>query len=107
MKDNVATKLAPGVAVQLVNTGIPRLEGTRAEVLELTEWGAHVQAPAAETGRFRAHWSEMVPYDPPVAVKPRESGYTGDACPTCGSFRMRRNGACQCCEACGSTTGCS
>ncbi len=37
----------------------------------------------------------------------RESGYTGDSCSTCNSTRMKRNGSCLVCEACGTTTGCS
>jgi hypothetical protein len=100
-----------GDAVQLVNTDIPRLEGQRGEVLEVTEWGAHVETAAAATGRFRAHHSEMAPYDPPPALKPkpsvREAGYSGEICPVCNGCRMRRNGSCQLCEDCGSTTGCS
>jgi hypothetical protein len=100
-----------GDAVQLVNTDIPRLEGRRGEVVEVTEWGAHVQCAAAATGRFRAHHSEMAPYDPPPHPKPkpsvREAGYTGDYCDTCGGSRMKRNGACLLCDDCGSTSGCS
>jgi ribonucleoside-diphosphate reductase alpha chain len=34
-------------------------------------------------------------------------GYTGDACSECGSFTMVRNGACQKCETCGASSGCS
>jgi ribonucleoside-diphosphate reductase alpha chain len=37
----------------------------------------------------------------------RLQGYTGDCCTECGSFTMVRNGACQKCETCGSTSGCS
>jgi ribonucleoside-diphosphate reductase alpha chain len=37
----------------------------------------------------------------------RFKGYTGDACPTCGHFTLTRNGTCQKCDTCGSTTGCS
>ncbi|WP_420604719.1 hypothetical protein [Methylobacterium sp.] len=33
-------------------------------------------------------------------------GFTGDACPLCGSFMMKRAGTCLTCQACGSTTGC-
>lgn len=101
----------PGDAVRLVNTDIPRLEGQRGEVLEVTEWGAHVGTPAAATGRFRAHHTEMAPYDPPPA-KPKappakQAGYTGDLCDQCGGARMKRNGACLLCEDCGSSSGCS
>jgi ribonucleoside-diphosphate reductase alpha chain len=37
----------------------------------------------------------------------KELGYTGDVCPECGSMTMVRNGTCQKCITCGSTTGCS
>ena len=37
----------------------------------------------------------------------KELGYTGDICPECGSMTMVRNGTCQKCITCGSTTGCS
>ena len=37
----------------------------------------------------------------------RLKGYTGDSCPSCGSFTMVRNGTCLKCENCGETTGCS
>ena len=33
-------------------------------------------------------------------------GFTGDACPSCGSFMMKRAGTCLTCQACGATTGC-
>lgn len=39
--------------------------------------------------------------------KAKELGYTGDSCPECGSMTMVRNGTCQKCITCGSTTGCS
>jgi ribonucleoside-diphosphate reductase alpha chain len=34
-------------------------------------------------------------------------GYTGNSCSDCGSFTMVRNGTCEKCDTCGSTTGCS
>jgi ribonucleoside-diphosphate reductase alpha chain len=37
----------------------------------------------------------------------KQLGYTGDACPECGSMTMVRNGTCLKCVTCGSTTGCS
>jgi ribonucleoside-diphosphate reductase alpha chain len=37
----------------------------------------------------------------------KSSGFTGDSCPACGSMQMKRNGTCQLCQNCGSTTGCS
>jgi ribonucleoside-diphosphate reductase alpha chain len=37
----------------------------------------------------------------------RNKGYTGDSCASCGSMRVKRNGACTVCEDCGATSGCS
>jgi ribonucleoside-diphosphate reductase alpha chain len=37
----------------------------------------------------------------------RFRGYTGDPCNECGHFTLVRNGTCQKCDSCGSTTGCS
>lgn len=37
----------------------------------------------------------------------RQQGFTGDACTSCLSFRVKRNGSCLLCEECGQTTGCS
>jgi ribonucleoside-diphosphate reductase alpha chain len=37
----------------------------------------------------------------------RMQGYEGDACTSCGSFTMVRNGSCLKCVSCGATSGCS
>ncbi len=37
----------------------------------------------------------------------RLQGYEGDACSSCGSFTMVRNGSCLKCVTCGATSGCS
>ncbi|NJO55918.1 MAG: vitamin B12-dependent ribonucleotide reductase, partial [Rhodospirillales bacterium] len=37
----------------------------------------------------------------------RLRGYEGDSCDECGNFTLVRNGTCQKCMTCGSTTGCS
>ncbi len=39
--------------------------------------------------------------------KAKQLGYTGNACPECGSMTMVRNGTCEKCITCGSTSGCS
>ncbi len=41
------------------------------------------------------------------AAAARLKGYTGDACPECGSFTLTRSGACLRCDTCGASTGCS
>ena len=35
------------------------------------------------------------------------SVYSGNACPDCGKFTLKRNGSCWLCDSCGITTGCS
>ncbi len=37
----------------------------------------------------------------------QSSPWTGNICSTCGSHRMIRSGTCECCQDCGTTTGCS
>lgn len=74
-----------------------RLNGAKAMVVEITDWGAHVATTASGSGLFRAFHSEM------TLVKVE---YTGDCCETCGSIRLRRAGACLVCEDCGSNSGC-
>ncbi len=37
----------------------------------------------------------------------RLQGFTGDCCSGCGSFTMKRNGACLACVSCGQSSGCS
>lgn len=37
----------------------------------------------------------------------KAKGYTGNACGECGQLTMVRNGACEKCDNCGATSGCS
>lgn len=39
--------------------------------------------------------------------KAKNLGFTGDICTTCGSMNVKRNGSCNVCTDCGTTTGCS
>lgn len=97
-----------GDRVRLAVPDNPRLDGAKASVETVTEWGAHVVTKAAATGRFRAVHEEMVPCATVSrTAQARDQGYTGDACAVCGGLRMRRNGACSCCEDCGASSGCS
>jgi ribonucleoside-diphosphate reductase alpha chain len=92
-----------------------RLHGAPATIKELFPWGARVACGAAATGSFRALFSEMLHMEAELEQSIEEdrreeasrSGYTGDACDMCGSFKMRRNGTCQVCDDCGTTSGCS
>lgn len=75
--------------------------------------------PAKETVAVNASAVELKPapqaqeetsdeFDPAkLAAEARSKGYTGDSCPECGNFTMTRNGTCNKCTTCGSTTGCS
>lgn len=74
---------------------------------------------------IRIKYPEFYPPPPPVKVedlklrKPKPdvkmaaviqakaSGYTGDACSHCGSFRVVRSGTCSTCHDCQRTSGCS
>jgi hypothetical protein len=96
-----------GVGIQDVRVGVtvvlrvpenPRLNGTNATVQATTEWGAHLSAPAAATGKFRALWSE---------IEFIEQSPIGDPCPTCGGLNLVRCGACLTCQDCGTSSGCS
>jgi ribonucleoside-diphosphate reductase alpha chain len=45
--------------------------------------------------------------DSDTVMLARAQGYTGEMCASCGSSRVKRNGACTVCEDCGTTSGCS
>ncbi|MGD8747859.1 MAG: vitamin B12-dependent ribonucleotide reductase [Balneolaceae bacterium] len=61
-----------------------------------------VKTESAEQQKSQAEGSYGSDYE-----RAKELGYTGDSCPECGSMTMVRNGTCQKCITCGSTTGCS
>jgi ribonucleoside-diphosphate reductase alpha chain len=42
-----------------------------------------------------------------AAEQAKLQGYTGSACSSCGSSKMKRNGSCEVCIDCGVTSGCS
>jgi len=56
-----------------------------------------------------AGFEESYPQESEVIkiVQARIKGYEGDACSSCGSFTLVRNGTCMKCDTCASTTGCS
>lgn len=102
--------LAPGDRVRLRTPGNDRLDGTLATVAELTSWGAHCDAPAAATGRYRAAWCEMEALadrdDGRAVRRALACGYDQQPCDRCGSLTLRRTGTCLTCETCASTSGC-
>ncbi|HEY9085245.1 MAG TPA: hypothetical protein VIN40_04815, partial [Candidatus Tyrphobacter sp.] len=60
----------------------------------------HVSSLSAATGVATATRTEQI-------TAARAKGYTGNACAECGQLTMVRNGACEKCDSCGSTSGCS
>jgi hypothetical protein len=112
-----------GDPVRLRTPGNVRMDGTTAYIHRLETWGAHVLAPAAAGGNYRAAWEEMEPLTADVLVtvngrapkmdgKPaphagptQVMGFTGNACDRCGSVRMVRAGTCERCLDCGDTSG--
>ncbi|HHL43276.1 MAG TPA: vitamin B12-dependent ribonucleotide reductase, partial [Hellea balneolensis] len=65
------------------------------------------KAEATSTTKGQTSTTSVAPPPDTAANTARFKGYTGDACPTCGHFTLIRNGTCQKCDTCGSTTGCS
>ncbi len=65
--------------------------------------GSSVGAMQVSEGRFAFRATSQMT----ASEKSRLQGYTGDACPECGSFTMARNGSCSKCDTCGATSGCS
>lgn len=53
--------------------------------------------------------TDLGPTAPKLVTRATASlmGFTGNCCSTCGSYQMVRNGTCEKCQDCGSTTGCS
>lgn len=121
--------LHPGDTVILIVPENPRLHRQLATIETLEEWGAHTLCSSAGSGRFRALWEEMeIPFSNGVAhglhanipslgvgevcvglavSTAKDMGYTGSFCTQCGSDKMKRNGTCELCMDCGSTSGCS
>ncbi len=47
------------------------------------------------------------PFKDEARARSLMQGYTGNSCSECGNFTMVRNGTCEKCDTCGSTSGCS
>jgi ribonucleoside-diphosphate reductase alpha chain len=68
--------------------------------------GPHRPAPAAKGHAPESREAHAAAVSEQVRVA-RMQGYEGDACTSCGSFTMVRNGSCLKCVSCGTTSGCS
>ena len=102
----MSATLRRGDTVTIVAPENDRLHGTRATVFEATAYGFLLDCPAAATGRFRALAGEVVPAGGSAAAA-KEAGYTGGCCSQCGGAKLIRNGACELCVECGTSSGCS
>ena len=88
-----------------VEAPIEDIEEEVSEAAQETEMLGRTEVSAANAPTGKTAGSH--PSDSVSAQASRFKGYTGDACPTCGHFTLIRNGTCQKCDTCGSTTGCS
>ena len=73
----------------------------------LSASGAAMQATVEVSTQSEPRFASRVSRAMSVEERARLQGFTGDACPDCGSFTMVRNGTCEKCETCGATSGCS
>ena len=67
------------------------------------------EAAPASVARIEAAAEQVNPL-PSVSDQRAQAlmkGYTGNSCAECGNFTMVRNGTCEKCDTCGSTSGCS
>lgn len=65
-------------------------------------------APEMAPREFAIPAAEFEPGPPQMTRSQATSaGFTGNSCVECGSMQMVRNGTCEKCNSCGSTTGCS
>ena len=97
---------AGGVPVAVANSGSTKIEfEDRSQHLDAG--AAPASAPAAPVKDKRQQAVEAAAALSAEVSKARLQGYTGDACPSCQSFTMVRNGSCLKCQTCGSTSGCS
>jgi ribonucleotide reductase alpha subunit len=68
---------------------------------------ARQAAPTVTTGSAGGGTAVAVMVRTEAINASKAKGYTGNACSECGQLTMVRNGACEKCDSCGSTSGCS
>ena len=97
--DNIVPFSAPK------STEIPKADNDDPLALELDNEVLDVDVELTDIQKSGTSGSIAAP--PSAAQNARFQGYTGDPCPECGHFTLIRNGTCQKCDSCGTTTGCS
>lgn len=99
----------PGTQVKIAIPDNPYANGQVAEVITDTPYG-YILRTKFGTGEFRVIEGEIEELKPErngVYHSARAYGYDENPCPRCGAFKLKRAGACLCCDECGETTGCS
>ncbi len=75
------------------------------EALFTEQAEANARAAKAEAAAEARVYAKKVEAD--RRARALMQGYTGNSCPECQNFTMVRNGTCEKCDTCGSTSGCS
>jgi ribonucleotide reductase alpha subunit len=88
----VSTHLHPGQEPPQGGTAAPASEAPPTRFQPSSNGGGTAVATLARTQAINAS---------------KAKGYTGNACSECGQLTMVRNGACEKCDSCGATSGCS
>ena len=90
----------------IVPFSVPKADNDDPLALELDEETLDIDLTEIQKSGTSGSVS-TAPTTPSAAQTARFQGYTGDPCPECGHFTLIRNGTCQKCDSCGTTTGCS
>ena len=90
----------------IVPFSVPKADNDDPLALELDEETLDIDITEIQKSGTSGSVS-TAPTTPSAAQTARFQGYTGDPCPECGHFTLIRNGTCQKCDSCGTTTGCS
>jgi ribonucleoside-diphosphate reductase alpha chain len=94
----VSTHLHPGQDVARPQTPAPRASAATASELVPPSLPVSAVSTAASVATLTRTMA---------ITESKAKGYTGNACSECGQLTMVRNGACEKCDSCGATSGCS
>ncbi len=77
------------------------------KIIEKTEDVMHADGTVTQQKVFTKERDAQMFSQAKKMTEARMKGYEGEACPSCQSFTLLRNGSCMKCDSCGETTGCS